>query len=169
MKKNINICLGIITVTSIAVISHSIVVAAGLTLLLSGTACYIWDLNSKSKQIRAVAFHRNSYLVTSGIALCLLSFLCLGTGNGQSPDGLRDFLWVVLYSFSLTAAPALLWLHFAKRRFTMEKAKLYCHPRNRHEQTVPFKFENQYSVSDTPFYVRKTKTGTTVKQYRLAV
>lgn len=142
MKKNMYLYLIGISILSVLMICRSINGVASLLLVLSGSTCYMWDRKSRSNQIRKSALTSNIHLMAAG-ALLLLLTLASGSGTEQVSTGLTEFLWVVSYTFSLTATPVLIWQHFAKRRFHMDKARLLSAQKTKAVSNCPAFFEQR--------------------------
>ena len=124
MKKNMYYCLIAVSVFTVLAIWRSVSATASIALIVAGSACYLWDKRSKSVAIRKTAFSRNAHLISAGSLLFILTLLTIGSDTSQAATGLTGFLWVISYAFSMTAAPVMLWQHFATRRYQMDRSRL---------------------------------------------
>jgi hypothetical protein len=168
MKNNIKIGLITISVLFLLIILHSLIAVVSITLISTGLACYNWDRKSKSINIRKFALSRNIHLITAGALLFLPALVT----TGESSLDITGFLWVVAYSFSLTAAPVMIWRHFASRRYQMERIKFFCKKKSVVTPSCPVFFEQRdtvYQHKSFSYRPSHNQPNTDQKQLHMAV
>jgi|GEM_PF-4763445 len=172
MGKNMYYCLIAVSVLSVLAIWRSVSATASIALIVAGSACYLWDSRSKSVVIRKTAFSRNAHLIGAGTLLFLLTLITIGSGTEQGSIGFTGFLWVVAYTFSMTAAPVMLWHHFSKRRYQIDKGRLAKRQRVLLTPSCPVFFEsreNAYQAKSFSYRPSKHQQEIDQKQLRMVV
>lgn len=172
MNKNVYYCFIAVSVLSVLAIWRSVSATASIALIVAGVACCLWDSRSRSATIRKTAFLRNAHLIAAGTLLFILTLITIGSGTSQASTGLTGFSYVISYAFSMTAAPVMLWQHFATRRYQMDKSRLVIRQRVKVTASNPVFFQpidNAYQAKPFSYRPSRHQNEPDQKQLRMVV